>query len=72
MTLHDALSGARELLLQARELSRVQQSAATYKLADGQFTPLVHATETAAMVQLLCLQLDHLLEPSHGRIADHR
>jgi len=62
MTLHDALSGARELLQQARELSRAQQSAATYKLADGQFTPLVHATKTAATVQLLCLQLDHLLE----------
>lgn len=50
------------MLQQAQRLAEAEQSDATFKVADGKFTPLAHAASMRAGIRLMLVQVNHLLK----------
>lgn len=55
------LEGVRFMLQQAQRLADAEQCDATFKVPDGKYTPLTHATSMRTGIELLLAQINHLL-----------
>lgn len=58
------LEGVRFMLQQAQRLAEAEQCNATFKVPEGQYSPLTHAASMCAGIQLLLTQVNHLLNDS--------
>lgn len=56
------LEGVRFMLQNAQRLADAEQCDATFRVPDGQYTPLTHATSMRTGIELMLAQIDHLLE----------
>lgn len=52
------------MLQQAQRLAEAEQCNATFKVPEGQYSPLTHAASMCAGIQLLLTQVNHLLNDS--------
>lgn len=58
------LEGVRFMLQNAQRLAEGEQCDATFKVPDGKYTPLTHATAMRTGIELMLAQINHLLKDS--------